>query len=35
MKKSKLIGALAAGGGLKHAVVPYIITGEENNGYSK
>lgn len=35
MKKSKLTGALAVGGGLKHAVVPYIITGEENNGYSK
>ena len=35
MKKSKLIGALAVGGGLKHAVVPYIITCEENNGYSK
>ena len=33
--KSKLTGALAVGGGLKHAVVPYIITGEENNGYSK
>ena len=31
MKKSKLTGALAVGGGLKHAVVPYIITGEENN----
>lgn len=27
MKKSKLIGTLAVGGGLKHAVVPYIITG--------
>ena len=35
MKKSKLTGALAVGGSLKHAVVPYIITGEENNGYSK
>ena len=35
MKKSKLTGTLAVGGGLKHAVVPYIITGEENNGYSK
>ena len=31
MKKSKLTGTLAVGGGLKHAVVPYIITGEENN----
>jgi len=35
MKKSKLTGTLAVGGGLKYAVVPYIITGEENNGYSK
>lgn len=35
MKKSKLTGTLAVGGGLKQAVVPYIITGEENNGYSK
>ena len=35
MKKSKLTGALAVGGGLKHAVVPCIIIGEENNGYSK
>lgn len=35
MKKSKLTGTLAVGGGLKHAVVPYIITGEEDNGYSK
>ena len=35
MKKSKLTGTLAVGGGLKHAVVPYIIIGEENNGYSK
>ena len=35
MKKSKLTGALAVGGGLKQAIVPYIITGEENNGYSK
>ena len=35
MKKSKLTGTLAVGGSLKHAVVPYIITGEENNGYSK
>ena len=31
MKKSKLTGTLAVGGGLKQAVVPYIITGEENN----
>ena len=30
MKKSKLIGTLAVGGGLKYAVVPYIITGEDN-----
>ena len=35
MKRSKLTGTLAVGGGLKHAVVPYIITGEEDNGYSK
>lgn len=35
MKKSKLIGTLAVGGGLKHAVVPYVIVGEEDNGYSK
>ena len=35
MKKSKLTGALAVGGGLKQAIIPYIITGEENNGYSK
>ena len=31
MKKSKLTGTLAVGGGLKQAVVPYIITSEENN----
>ena len=35
MKKGKLTGALAVGGGLKHAVVPYIVVGEEDNGYSK
>ena len=35
MKKSKLTGTLAVGGGLKHAVIPYIIVGEEDNGYAK
>lgn len=35
MKKSKLTGTLAVGGGLKHAIVPYIIVGEEDNGYAK
>ena len=35
MKRSKLTGTLAVGGGLKHAVIPYIIVGEEDNGYAK
>ena len=35
MKKSKLTGTLAVGGGLKHAIVPYLIIGEEDGGYAK